>query len=162
MTTSINRQLTLLVQGILGKHKIDNLQVEVDLVSSLQRMWTEGGRDPAKLAEIRENILKSMLAGGLKEHKMAEMEGRVKACMNISVSGPYYEDMLKFLMKKDEEGETVEQFAKWCKENPYDAPKFFKIAEKPNLLKVNWPAAFTNRVEREVADTDSSEIPVSW
>jgi hypothetical protein len=152
MTTSINRQLTLLVQGILGKHKVDSLQLEVDLVSSLQRMWTEGGRDPSKLTSIREDILKSMLAGGLKEHKMAEMEGRVRAALSINIDGrSRYEDMLKFILKKDEQGQTIEQYAKWIRENPYDAPKPFKIAEKPDMLMLTWDMAFAPQSVRKPA-----------
>ena len=50
--------------------------------------------------------------------------------------------MIRFLLKKDAEGQSVELFAEWCRNNPFNAPKFFKIAEMPDLLMVNWPAAF--------------------
>jgi hypothetical protein len=148
MTTSINRQLTLLVQGILGKHKVDSLQLEVDLVSSLQRMWTEGGRDPSKLTSIREDILKSMLAGAAMVNEQAEMEKRVKTSLQISVDGrSRYDDMIKFLLKKDAEGQTVERYADWCRDNPFEAPKPFQISMRPALLEETWLMAFPERKE---------------
>lgn len=164
MTTSINRQLTLLVQGILEKHKIDSLQLEVDLVSSLQRMWTEGGRDPSKLAEIRENILKSMLAGAARVEKLASMESRVKMSLGIETNGgSRYEDMLNFLLKKDSEGQSVEEYAKWCKDNPFEAPKPFQISMRPALLSETWPMAFQKPqvVERpeHVVFTGGEDVP---
>jgi hypothetical protein len=143
MSTTINRQLSLLVQGIFEKYNVDNLQMEIDLVSSFQRMFVDGGRDPAKLTRIREDVLSSILAGAKSESDKAEMEGRVKRCMAISIDGrSRYDDMLRFLVKKDKDGQTVEKYAEWCKNNPFEAPKFFKIAEKPDLLMTTWDMAF--------------------
>lgn len=146
MSTTINRQLSLLVQGLLGKYGIDNLQLEIDLVASLQRMWVEGGRDPQKLAVLREEILSEMLCSAAMDNAMAEMEGRVKKCMGISVDGrARYRDMIRFLIKKDKEGQKIEDYAKWADENPFTAPKFFKIAEKPDLLMTTWEMAFQTK-----------------
>lgn len=145
MATSINRQLTLLVKGILEKYKIDNLQLEIDLVSSLQRMWTEGGRDPAKLASIRENILDSILEGARTENAYVEMEGRAAAALRININGgTNFEEVIKFLIKKEKENQTIEQYARWMNENPYSAPKGFQIAMTPHLLIRTWPMAFAN------------------
>jgi hypothetical protein len=165
MTTSINRQLSLLVQGYFKKYAIDNFQLEVDLVSALQRMWTEGGRDPAKLSSLREEMLSALLKGGAEDNELALMEGRVKNCMRLNLDGrDRYNGMLKFLVKMEKEnGQTVEQFARWCEEHPYDAPKFFKFAEKPDLLAINWPAAFAEIAEHKVvAETDDNGIPMSY
>lgn len=149
--TTVNRQLSLLVKGILESHKIDHFQLEVDLVSSLQRMWNEAGRDASKMVTIREEILSAMLAQGAAENKLADMEGRVKMCMGISIDGRgRYTDMLKFLVRKDEKGQSLEKYAQWCRENPYDAPKFFKIAEKPELLMTTWEMAFQEKKEASV------------
>lgn len=151
MTTTINRQISLLVKGILFKYQIDNLQLEIDLVSSFQRMVLEGGKDPSKFSNIREDILDAMLANAKIENDKAIMEGRVKRSMGFSIDGrARYDDMLKFLLKKDAEGQTVEEYARWCNANPYDAPKFFKIAEKPDTLMVTWSMAFPER-SQEVA-----------
>lgn len=151
MSTTINRQLSLLVKGILvDKYKIDNLQLEIDLVSALQRMWTEGGRDPAKLSRLREEILSALLGQGKLENDKALMEGRVKACMNISIDGrSRYDEMVRFLVKKDAEGQRVEQYAVWCKENPFEAPKAFQISQRPDLLMETWTMAFSEKQESE-------------
>lgn len=146
--TTANRQLTLLVAGILEKHKIDNLQLEIDLVSSIHRMYTEAGKDISKMVSIREEILDSFLIGAAKENEKTSMEKRVKDCMGISIDGRgRYDDMIKFLIKKDSEGQAVEEYARWSVANPYDAPKFFKIAEKPDLLMVTWNMAFPESKE---------------
>lgn len=143
MTTTINRQLTLLVEGATKKYEIDNFQFEVDLVSALQRMWTEGGRDPSKLVKIREEIEAAWFKGARDLDKLSAMEARVKACMGISIDGrSRYEDMLKFLIKKEGEGQTVEQYAAWCIANPIYAPKFFQIALRPDVLEETWNMAF--------------------
>lgn len=150
MTTTINRQLTLLVQGIHGKYGIDNLQLEVDLVSSLQRMWVEGGKDPQKLSKIREEILDSLLAGAKNENEYIEMEGRAAAALRININGgSSFEEVIKFLIKKEKEGQTIEQYARWCNENPYNAPKGFQIAMTPHLLIRTWPMAFANVAPEE-------------
>jgi hypothetical protein len=162
--TTVNRQLSLLVKGILESYKIDILQLEVDLVSALQRMWNEAGKDPAKMVAIREEILTAMLAQGAFENKLAEMESRFKAATGLSLDGrSRYDQMLRFLVKKDEEGQSVEQYARWCRENPYDAPKFFKIAEKPDMLMLTWGLAF-QATEKKHADIeqDANGITVSW
>ena len=141
--TTANRQLTLLVSGVLRKHKIDNLQLEIDLVSSIHRMYDEAGRDVSKMVSIREEILDSFLAGAAKENEITSMEKRVKDCMGISIDGrSRYENMLKFLVKKEEQGQKVEQYAKWCKENSFERPKPFQIASRPALLMETWTMAF--------------------
>jgi hypothetical protein len=146
--TTVNRQLTLLVQGVLKKYEIDNLQLEIDIIASVHRLFSEGGKDPAKMVKIREEILSSMLAGAAKENVVVEMESRVKVSMNLETGGQArYEDMLRFLVKKDGEGQPVERYAQWCKENPYEAPKSFQIAIRPNLLMETWSMAFPERKE---------------
>jgi hypothetical protein len=148
MSTTISRQISLLVKGILDKYKIDDLQLEIDLVASFQRMFTEGGKDPEKLSRIREDVLSSMLQGAAAENELAKMEGRVKRAMKISCDGrSRYSDMLRFLVKKDVEGQTVEQYAKWCESNPFNAPKFFQIADRPDRLMETWEMAFVEQVD---------------
>lgn len=167
MTTTINRQLTLLVQGLFRKYGVDNLQLEIDLVSGLQRMFTEGGRDPAKWVSVREDILSSILAGARDENEIVEMEGRVKGALGITINGSHrFEDMLKFLVRKDKEGQPIEKYGRWCRENPYEAPKAFQIAKNPDLLKLTWEMAFAPIQDRHVIErpehvrfTESEDVP---
>lgn len=162
--TTVNRQLSLLVKGIFEAYRVDNFQLEVDLVSALQRMWGEAGRDTAKMVVIREEILSAMLAQGAFENKLADMEGRFRAATGLSLDGrSRYDKMLRFLLRKDEEGQSIEKYAQWCRENPYDAPKFFKIAEKPDLLMTTWGMAFqTSENKRTDVEQDINGVPMSW
>lgn len=160
--TTAYRQVKLLVEGLLQNNGIDNLKAEVDLINAFYRMLTEGQKDHAKLVEIREDALSGYINAAAEQNKLIDMEGRVKACMGITIDGRgRYDKMLKFLIMKDVDGQTVEQYARWCKENPYSAPKFFKIAEKPDLLVTTWEMAFQKPVERQVVEM-TDEIPESY
>ena len=140
--TTDSRQIGMIVRGILSKHNLDNLQLEIDLTESFKR-YMDGKKQGRDIAKIREEILLSLEIGALKENAKINMEARVKLSLGIEVSGrSRYNDMIRFLLKKDAEGQSVELFAEWCRNNPFNAPKFFKIAEMPDLLMVNWPAAF--------------------
>lgn len=149
--TTSHRQLSILVKGILDSYEINNLQLEIDLVSAVHRMFHETGHDPAKMVKVREEILSGLLKGAAEENELAEMEGRVKKAMMISCDGrSRYEKMLRFLVKKDKEGQAVEKYAQWCKNNPFTAPKFFKIAERPDSLMETWEMAFVEQVDESV------------
>lgn len=148
MTTSISRQISLLVKGILERYKIDNLQLEIDLASSFQRMFTEGGKDPEKLSKVREDILSSFQKELDKANELIDMETRVSRAMGISTDGrSRYDTMLRFLVRKDKDGQKIEDYAKWCKDNPFTAPKPFKIAERPDLLMETWTMAFVEKAD---------------
>ena len=149
-TTTFNRQLSLLVKGILEANKIDDLKLEIDLVTAVHRL-VEARKDPAEMVRVREDALSSFLAGAAKESEFIEMEGRVKKSMGISIDGRgSYEKMVRFLVAKDKEGQTVEKYAQWCKDNPFTAPKFFQIAQKPDLLMTTWEMAFISEPSEEV------------
>lgn len=152
--TTVNRQLSLLVKGIFEAYKVDNFQLEVDLVSALQRMISEGGKDPARMVVIREEILSSLLEGGRVEEEKIQMEGRIKAALGITTNGSHdFEEVIKFLVKKDKAGQPLEKYARWCRENPYDAPKPFQIAKTPSLLMKTWEMAFQTTPERVIQPT---------
>lgn len=165
--TTLKRQLDLLIGGVLRAHQIDNLQLEVDLSSSVYRMVSEGERDPAKWVSVREDILSSILAGARDENEIVEMEGRVKGALGITINGSHrFEDMLKFLVRKDKEGQPIEKYGRWCRENPYEAPKAFQIAKNPDLLKLTWEMAFAPIQDRHVIErpehvrfTESEDVP---
>lgn len=145
--TTIKRQISLLVKGILEANNIDDLKVEIELVCAFHRLAYEG-KDVKDVVRIREETLASLLKGAASENELIEMEKRVKSAMGISVDGrSRYEEMLKFLVRKDKEGQKVEQYADWCKKNPFTAPKLFKIAERPAHLMETWEMAFAEKVD---------------
>lgn len=140
--TTDSRQIGMLIRGILSKHGIDNLQVEIDLSSAMHRYIHERaqGRD---LAHIREEILKDMQAGAGMAEKNTDMENRIFQAMRLYVNDRWYRDgVIDFLLEKDRRGQTIEQFAAACNADPFNMPKFFKIAERPVYLKETWGLAF--------------------
>ena len=144
--TTDTRQLRLLIEGTIQAYGIDNLQLEIDLFSGIKRLLESD--TPVRTREtVLASLRKTLELGALRENLVINMEARVKACMGIDVSGrERYRPMIDYLIKKDTEGQTVEAFAKWCQEHPFNAPKAFKIAENPDLLMINWPAAFTEAI----------------
>jgi hypothetical protein len=80
-----------------------------------------------------------------KEQRYNEMEDRIYKSTGLTVSDRWYrERVMDFLLEKDEHGETIETFAKACKDDPYNMPKFFQIAQKLSLLKDTWGLAFVD------------------
>src|SRR5688572_13787281 len=151
MTESTNqRQIILLVKGIMHKHGIDDLQVEIDFTSAFWRYITErkAGRSAA---QIREDILNDLGIATVKSTKQEEMESRIKFATGLSVNERWYRDgVIDFLIYRDAEGQTIEHFAKACTDDPYNMPKFFKFSEFPSLIKDNWGLAFPEKKESYV------------
>jgi hypothetical protein len=84
-----------------------------------------------------------------KEQRYNEMEDRIYKSTGLTVSDRWYrERVMDFLLEKDEQGETIETFAKACKDDPYNMPKFFQIAQKLSLLKDTWGLAFVDDSEQ--------------
>lgn len=143
--TTDSRQIRLLVNRILVSYGIDDLGLESNLSSGvlkyLQARLKNGKTDKAA---IRKEILGSMEIAAAKATKNEAMESRIFKAMGLYVNDRWYKDgVIDFLLKKDEQGETIEVFAQKCKDDPYNMPKFFKIAEKPSYLKDTWGLAFS-------------------
>jgi len=148
MTESTNqRQIILLVKGIMQKHNLTDLQVEIDFSSAFWRYVTE--RKAGRTAvQIREDILKDLEIGAAKATAQENMESRIKFATGLSVNELWYRDgVIDFLIARDAEGQTVEHFAKACTDDPYNMPKFFKFSERPSLIKDNWGLAFMKKTD---------------
>lgn len=143
--TTDTRQIGLLIQGILRKYGIDNLQLEIDLTSAIKIYFEQAYKKENK-AEMRERILADIGVFAEKVKKNEQMESRIFQATGLYVNDRWYRDgVIEFLLEKDSLGETIEKFAETCKSNPYTMPKFFKIAEKPAYLKDVWGLAFTDK-----------------
>lgn len=147
--TTTTRQIGLLVKETLKAYGIDNLQLEIDLFCGVKKVLASA--EPVRTREaIIISLRKTMEIGGLQEDLRINMEARVKLSMGIDIAGrDRYRDMIDFLVKKDEQGQSVELFAEWCRNNPFSAPKPFQIAQSPDALMINWPAAFAEYATRE-------------
>lgn len=147
MTESTDkRQITLLVKGLMQKHGLTALQVEIDFVSAFWRYITErkAGRD---ISRVREDILNDLQIAAANATKQENMESRVKFSTGLSVDESWYrEGVIAFLIARDLDGQTVEKFAEACRADPFNMPKFFQIAAQPALIRKNWGLAFQKTV----------------
>jgi len=143
--TTIKRQVTLLVKGLLQKHAIDHLQLEIELVEGVWGFITEvrKGRDAAT---VRAEILAALKANEAQVTKDAELESRIFKALGLYVNEQWYKsDVIAFLHKREAEGQTVEEFAEACKADPFTMPKFYEIAKNPEYLRTVWGMAFVNK-----------------
>lgn len=147
--TTDSRQIRLLISGILSKYEIDNLQLEIDLASAAKRYMDERRKDKDK-ASVRARILMDMDIATAKASRNEAMESRIFKATGLYVNERWYKDgIMSFLINQDELGKTIEKFAETCKANPYTMPKFFKIAERPQLLRDTWGLVFSAQSDPE-------------
>jgi len=154
MTTD-KRNITALVKPILNKHGIDNLTVEIDLISAFHRYVTErkAGRD---ITKVRLDILKDMEIGAARSDVRAAMEAKIKKELGIDAgTTPHlWETVMDFLIKAEIRGEHLSTFANACKADPFNMPKTHQIAQKPSLIQSMWPAVFKGDTQLAQPDKD--------
>ncbi len=142
-----NKNITKIVRGILQGNGIDNLKVEIDIISAWHRYMTirEDGLTPA---ESRLQIASEYDELGFskrgQERNIVRQE--FEDVMKIDFGGEDsadWSELLTFLVKAREKGETIYTFAKWCKDDPFNSPKIHQIAQKPLMVKQTWRNAFS-------------------
>jgi hypothetical protein len=110
----------------------------------------------AKADAKRENsdpLLEFAKMGSAKEQANQAMEERIARAMHITTNDRWYRDgIIQFLIRKDAEGQSIETFAQACTADPFNMPKFFKIAEKPSLLRDTWGLAFAKEPTEPLPD----------
>ncbi len=143
MTRTTNtRQLRETVGAVLKANGIDSLKVEADICTAVMQFFREVqyGRDPAK---VREEIAQAYWNGIVDKQPFEKMRQRIMDALHINIEGdPNWEPVINFCVNQDARGETIERFAAACAENPFEMPKPFQIAQKPNIITKVWPQAF--------------------
>jgi hypothetical protein len=82
---------------------------------------------------------------------------RLRDLLGLNADG-WDESVLRFIERQEGDGLPLEIFARWCKEDVYNAPKTHQIAQsKGRLIRATWPAAFAAYQEA----TESS-VPVIY
>jgi hypothetical protein len=138
MTTN-KRQLGMTFRGILDAAGIDDLALEIRLTEAAVKFF-DGVKDPAK---VRSDILTGMIGYAQAGQAFADMEERIEKNLHVTPDGSdAWNEVVKWIMKKDATGETIEKYTEWCIANPYASPKTHQIAGKPSLIKITWTAAF--------------------
>ena len=86
-----------------------------------------------------------VLGNAEKEGAITSMQERTSKALGLDVSGSRFDKMVSFLMQKDRQGETIEVYAAWMKADPYNSPKTHQIAQRPDIVRETWAAAFVNK-----------------
>jgi hypothetical protein len=149
MTTGTdNRNIKQIVKSILQNNQVDNLKLEVDLVSAWNRYVNEreDGKTPA---QVRENITREFGDLGflgiselaLKRSRMAQtlME---HLRLNVEEDRPEWIAVIDFCLEAEKRGETVQKYQEWRQKDLFNSPKSHQIVMNPRLIKATWPQAF--------------------
>lgn len=147
MTKSTDKKnIEKIVAGILESNSIDNLKLQIDLVSAWWRYVTarEDGLTPA---EVRQKIAAEFDSLGFSSvgQERNQVRQEFQDVMRLDFGSEDNEDwkiLLNFLVERRREGESITQYLKWCKDDPYNSPKLHQIAQNPLLVKQTWKAAF--------------------
>jgi len=145
MATNDKRQLRLTISGILESYGISNLELEIKLTDAVFTFdaETKKGSDPVK---TRIGILDAMVSNLGAQRQYELMVDRISRALLVSPDGgDTWNEVVKWLQKRDNDGETIEKYAAWCKANPFTSPKAHQIAQKPGLIKATWPGAFAKQ-----------------
>ena len=141
--TTDSRQISLLIGGVLQHYHIDDLQLEIDLSSSVKRYFDERYKSTDK-ADIRARILKDMGIAAAKAMENETMCGRIKQALGFEPNGRH-EELISWLITKDKTGQSIEKFRSWWdKENEFKRPALWKFGDRPAFLMEVWPSAFPN------------------
>lgn len=153
--TTDKRQIEFLVKGILEKHKIDSLIIEVDLICAFDR-FLKGRYKNQNPADLRVSILQSLGAGQEKTSERDAMEARIKRALGIdpTTTPALWDAVINFLIAADKRHESIERFATACEADPYGMPKTHQIANKPTIIQAVWPKVFKGGIETAKPDTD--------
>jgi hypothetical protein len=85
----------------------------------------------------------------------ANLINRISKVLNLNVNENSWDVTIKFIARMEREnGQTIEDYAKWCKEDFYNSPKAGQIANKPGLIDATWPQAFPEGKQLEMIQTE--------
>jgi hypothetical protein len=163
MTTGTdNRNIKQIVKSILQSNQIDNLKLEVDLVSAWHRYVNER-QEGLTPAETRAKITSEFgLLGFVGMSDLARERSRMAQIimdtmrLNVEEDRPEWTAIIDFCLDMDKKGQTVKKYQEWRDSDLFNSPKTHQIAMKPKLIKTTWPQAFPPEVEAKVENEGGS------
>lgn len=149
MTTGTdNRNIKIIVKSILQSNGVDNLKLEIDLISAWHRYVNEReeGLSPA---ETRAKIVDEFGPLGFvgMSDKARERSRMAQIIMdtlrlNVEEDRPEWIAIIDFCLAAEQKGQTVQRYEEWRRTDPFNSPKTHQIAMNPRLIKSTWPQAF--------------------
>lgn len=150
-----NRNIKMIVRGILQSNGIDNLKLEIDLVSAWQRYVNER-EDGMSPAETRAKIAEEYGALGFmgvsdKALERARMMQLIMDTIGLDVdeNNSDWAAVISHCLEAEKRNETVSAYRDWMNRDPYNSPKKHQIAQSPILIKKTWRSAFETAVEQD-------------
>lgn len=139
-----SRNIKQIVQSILQKYRIDDLALEIDIITAWMRYLNvrEAGFTPA---QTRARIASEFILGVSPEvMEKARIKEEIQNALNLDVyeERPEWIAVINHCLKQEKSGETIAKFAAWCARDPYNSPKKHQIALNPILIKSTWRSAF--------------------
>lgn len=167
MTKSTDtKNINKMVKGLLIKHGIDNLTLEIDLISAFMRYLheREDGESPA---QARMRVTREV--GGLDAilqitqtfRPRAEMRERVERALGRN---PNWEDLKQdwntfdvwLIEREKQDGQTIESFMKWHNADEYRLRGVIYLT--PIKIKDWWLQAFSEQTNRVITEYRPSRI----
>jgi hypothetical protein len=153
MTKSTDsKNITKIVQVILSSNGIDNLKLEIDLVTAWKRYLfeREEGETPAGARErVVQDYVGAVLAVARAGMDRVQYQKRIETVLGLS---PNWDDLKQdwnsfdtWLMSKEKEGQTIEAFMKWYNSDEFRAKG--RIYLNPPKIKLIWNNAFEHKKE---------------
>jgi len=148
-----NRNIKKIVQSILQRYNVDNLQMEVDLVVAWTRYMNEReeGLTPA---QTRERIATEFgVLGFIGISDVALERGRMTQIIMDTIGVDVNEDstnwqaVITHCLAKEKEGQSIKTYREWMDRDPYNSPKKHQIAQNPMLIKQTWRSAFETKTD---------------
>lgn len=149
MTTGTDyRNIKQIVKSILQKNSVDDLKLEIELVSTWHRYVNEReeGLTPA---QTRAKIVEEFgVLGFVGLSKKARERSRMAQVLmdtlrlNVEEDRPEWIAVIDFCLEAEKKGETVQKYEEWRKKDLFNSPKAHQIVMKPRLIKSTWPQAF--------------------
>lgn len=146
------KNIKKIVNGILSSNGIDNLKLEIDIVTAWMRYLfeRENGETPAM---ARERIAEEL--GFMGVSKEAQERARMMQLLmdtlglDVDENNADWRAVISFCIERERAGETVAMFREWMNDDPYNSPKKHQIAQSPTIIKKTWRSAFEKKTDEQ-------------
>lgn len=133
-----------LINSILSKYDIDNLQLEIDMAELFRRLTaTTTSRETAQ------RIADAIGTGAKNAETREQIESAIKVRLHINPTGDRWERFIEHAYLRAKEGEMIETFVSWWLLHGGE-PQYWSPARMIEL----WPQAFFKRKRAPQADVE--------
>ncbi len=160
MATTDARQFRLTISAILESYGIDNLALESKLVESARIFFeeTKKGKEPV---QTRKDIVDALLEDAGKYAAYERMNERIEVALRLHPDGgDKWNKVTNYCLSHPEQ--TIEQYAEWLANDPFNSPKAHQIAMNPEIIIATWPQAFKNKPILATIAKDERGLPESY